>query len=65
MVSTESIAAVKAAINDLIENSHDQRLNLQEMAADPASCAKVQMGLAFTVTSLFYSKSLQLLESFP
>jgi len=56
MVSTESIEAVKVAIADLLENSPDDRLNLQEMAADPSDCAKVQMGLAFAVTSLFYSK---------
>ena len=36
MVSAESLEAVKAAINDLIEHSPEKRLNLQEMAADPA-----------------------------
>lgn len=32
-------------------------MNLQEMAGDPVDCAKVQMGLAFAINSLFYCKS--------
>ena len=31
-------------------------LNLQELAGNPTDCAKVQMGLAFAINSLFYCK---------
>ena len=33
-------------------------LNLQELAGNPTDCAKVQMGLAFAINSLFYCKFL-------
>ena len=55
MVSAETLGAVEAAIKDLTQGSPDGRLDLQKHS-DPAVSAKVHMGLAFAVNSLFYCK---------
>ncbi len=49
------LSQVKKAIDDLAEDK--QAFNLQECASNPSDCAKVHMGLAFAINSLFYCKS--------
>ena len=48
------LADIEKAIQDL-KGGANGSLNLNSLASDPVNCAKVHMGLAFAINSLFYS----------
>jgi len=52
--NTECLQEVQKALAELAGPS--KAVNLQELAGSPEDCAKVHMGLAFAINSLFYCK---------